>query len=170
MTDPDARLHVRTIGSLSEVSAEAWDACAGQSNPFVKHGFLSALEDSGSATAASGWAAQHVVLEDSETGAILGAVPLYVKSHSYGEYVFDWGWADAYERAGGRYYPKAQVCVPFTPSNGPAPAARRGLRQRDAQDFGRCHRLRRQAAAAFQPARHVSQQIRIRCPGRVGPF
>ena len=84
MTDPEARLQIRTIGSLSEISAEAWDACAGQSNPFVKHGFLSALEDSGSATAEPGWAAQHVILEATETGAILGAVPLYVKSHSYG--------------------------------------------------------------------------------------
>lgn len=119
MTPSDARLQIRTISSLSEVSAEAWDACAGQSNPFVKHGFLSALEDSGSADAASGWAGQHVLLEEAESGTLLGAVPLYVKSHSYGEYVFDWGWADAYERAGGRYYPKGQVCVPFTPATGP---------------------------------------------------
>lgn len=119
MNDPETHMQIRTIGSMSEVSAQAWDACAGQSNPFVRHGFLSALEDSGSATAESGWATQHVLLEDSSTGALLGAAPLYVKNHSYGEYVFDWGWADAYERAGGRYYPKAQVCVPFTPATGP---------------------------------------------------
>ena len=82
MTPSDARLQIRTISSLSEVSAEAWDACAGQSNPFVKHGFLSALEDSGSADAASGWAGQHVLLEEAESGALIGAVPLYVKSLS----------------------------------------------------------------------------------------
>ena len=70
MTDPESQMQIRTIGSMSEVSAEMWDACAGQSNPFVKHGFLSCLEDSGSATADSGWAAQHVLLEDSGSGAL----------------------------------------------------------------------------------------------------
>ena len=119
MTKENARLQIRTIASLTEVSADAWNACAGRSNPFVRHGFLSALEDSGSADAASGWAARHVLLEDGESGVLVGAAPLYVKSHSYGEYVFDWGWADAYERAGGRYYPKGQICVPFTPATGP---------------------------------------------------
>ena len=86
-------------------------------NPFIAHDFLSALEISGSAVAKAGWQPQHLVLED-ETGAVLGVVPCYLKSHSRGEYVFDRGWAEAYERAGGDYYPKLQVSVPFTPATG----------------------------------------------------
>ncbi len=117
---PDGREHitVKAISSLAEVSAQAWDACAGTDNPFVRHAFLSALEDSGSATAETGWMAQHMVIEDG-VGGLLAAVPMYLKNHSYGEYVFDWGWADAYERAGGHYYPKLQCSVPFTPATGP---------------------------------------------------
>lgn len=87
-------------------------------NPFVSHDFLSALERSGSATAKTGWLGQHLLAE-TEDGRLLGAVPCYLKSHSRGEYVFDAGWADAYERAGGRYYPKLQVSAPFTPVTGP---------------------------------------------------
>ena len=75
------------------------------------------MEESGSATARTGWAPQHLSLSDK--GRIVGVVPLYLKSHSYGEYVFDYGWADAYERAGGRYYPKVLCAVPFTPVPGP---------------------------------------------------
>jgi predicted N-acyltransferase len=117
---PDGRepIVLKVLSSLGEVSAAAWDACAGSANPFVGHAFLSALEDSGCATAETGWQAQHLLLEDG-SGSALGAVPLYLKTHSYGEYVFDWGWAEAYERAGGRYYPKLQSCVPFTPVTGP---------------------------------------------------
>ncbi len=87
-------------------------------NPFVSHAFLSALEESGSACADTGWLPQHLVLED-EDGRIIGVCPAYLKSHSQGEYVFDHGWAEAFHRAGGRYYPKLQVCVPFTPATGP---------------------------------------------------
>lgn len=117
---PDGRdaVAIKIIKSLSEVSPEAWDACAGTDNPFVRHAFLSALEDSGSATGETGWLGQHLVIEES-AGGIAACAPLYLKSHSYGEYVFDWGWADAYERAGGRYYPKLQCAVPFTPVTGP---------------------------------------------------
>lgn len=117
---PDGRdaVAIKIIKSLSEVSPEAWDACAGTDNPFVRHAFLSALEDSGSATGETGWLGQHLVIED-PAGGIAACAPLYLKSHSYGEYVFDWGWADAYERAGGRYYPKLQCAVPFTPVTGP---------------------------------------------------
>ncbi|MBV8775843.1 MAG: N-acetyltransferase [Alphaproteobacteria bacterium] len=104
--------------SIAEISAAEWDACAGAINPTVGHTFLAAMEESGSATARSGWAPQHLSLAD-DTGGIVGVVPLYLKSHSYGEYVFDYGWADAYERAGGRYYPKALCGVPFTPVPGP---------------------------------------------------
>jgi hypothetical protein len=86
-------------------------------NPFVSHAFFSALEASGSACARTGWAPRHLVA--TIEGAVAGIVPCYLKSHSQGEYVFDRGWADAYERAGGRYYPKLQVSVPFTPATGP---------------------------------------------------
>jgi uncharacterized protein len=107
----------RVVTRLAEVDATEWDACAGSANPFVSHAFLEALEASGSATARTGWLPQHVLIED--TGRLVAAAPLYLKGHSYGEYVFDWGWADAYQRAGGRYYPKLQCAVPFTPVTGP---------------------------------------------------
>ena len=117
---PDGRepIAVAVLSSLKEVSAAEWDACAGPDNPFVSHAFLSALEESGSADAKSGWLPQHLAIRDGE-GRLAAAAPLYLKNHSYGEYVFDWGWADAYERAGGDYYPKLQCSVPFTPATGP---------------------------------------------------
>ncbi|HUC64520.1 MAG TPA: GNAT family N-acetyltransferase [Stellaceae bacterium] len=118
MADGGERLSVRMVDKLADVPAAAWDACAGPENPFVCHGFLEALEASGSATAKTGWLPQHLVLENA-AGKMLGAVPLYLKGHSYGEYVFDHGWASALEQAGGRYYPKLQACVPFTPATGP---------------------------------------------------
>ena len=93
--------------------------------PFVSHAFLKALEDSGAVAAKTGWLPQHLVMEDA-TGQVIGCVPAYVKSHSYGEYVFDWGWAEAFERAGGRYYPKLQVSVPFSPVTGPRLLVRPG--------------------------------------------
>lgn len=118
MADGGDRLTVRVVDRLSTIPAAAWDACAGPDNPFLTHAFLEALEASGSATGETGWLPQHLALED-ERGRLLGAAPLYLKSHSYGEYVFDHGWAAAYERAGGRYYPKLQSAVPFTPVTGP---------------------------------------------------
>jgi uncharacterized protein len=118
MADGGERFSVRVVERLAEIPAAKWDACAGTDNPFLSHAFLEALEASGSATARTGWLPQHLLLED-EAGRLLGAVPLYLKSHSYGEYVFDHGWASALERAGGRYYPKLQCCVPFTPATGP---------------------------------------------------
>ena len=118
MADGGDRLTVRVVDALSQVPAAAWDACAGGDNPFLMHAFLEALEASGSATAETGWLPHHLLLED-DRGRLLGAVPLYLKSHSYGEYVFDHGWASALERAGGRYYPKLLVAVPFTPATGP---------------------------------------------------
>src|SRR6185312_4652511 len=87
-------------------------------NPFVSHAFLSACEQSGSVGGGSGWQPRHLLVEDAQ-GTLLGAAPCYVKSHSKGEYVFDQGWAEAFERAGGDYYPKLQVAVPFTPVTGP---------------------------------------------------
>lgn len=104
--------------TITAFSPEAWDLCAGAENPFVSHGFLRALEQSGSVGENTGWSPCHLAVKD-QTGQLLACAPLYLKSHSYGEYVFDWGWAQAYERAGGRYYPKLQCAVPFTPVTGP---------------------------------------------------
>src|SRR5882757_8968056 len=121
-------LRIRIVPAIADIPAAAWDACANPvqvapeaqkypHNPFISHAFLSALEASGSATARTGWQPQHLVAETAD-GAVLGVVPAYLKSHSRGEYVFDGGWAEAYERAGGSYYPKVQVSVPFTPATG----------------------------------------------------
>jgi len=118
MPDSGEQVVIRVVDDILAVPASAWDACAGRDNPFISHAFLSALEESGSVSAERGWLPQHLVLEGDD-GAIRGCVPLYLKGHSYGEYVFDWGWAEAYERAGGRYYPKLQAAVPFTPVTGP---------------------------------------------------
>ena len=117
---------VKIAQGLKAVPAASWDSLALGSgsgdddpgNPFVSHAFLSALEDSGCVGSKTGWAPVHVLVED-EAGTLLGASPCYLKSHSMGEYVFDHSWADAYSRAGGRYYPKLQVSVPFTPATGP---------------------------------------------------
>src|SRR5215211_6406960 len=100
MNDAGEPVIFRVHGAIKEIPAEAWDGCAGDVNPTVSHAFLDVLEESGSANARAGWAPQHLALADA-SGRLIGAVPMYLKSHSYGEYVFDWGWADAYERAGG---------------------------------------------------------------------
>jgi uncharacterized protein len=125
-TEQPTELRVRALRAVGKVDSGAWDNCANPAceadrevtyNPFISHAFLSALEDSGSVGGRSGWQAQHLLVEAAD-GMLLGAAPCYVKSHSRGEYVFDRGWAEAYERAGGDYYPKLQVAVPFTPATG----------------------------------------------------
>ncbi|HET6609257.1 MAG TPA: GNAT family N-acetyltransferase [Rhodopila sp.] len=118
MPDGSATLTLTLHDRIAEIGAADWDACAGGGNPFVNHAFLSALEDSGSANARTGWLPQHAVLR-AEDGCVVAVAPMYAKSHSYGEYVFDHGWANALERAGERYYPKLQVSVPFSPVPGP---------------------------------------------------
>jgi predicted N-acyltransferase len=118
MPDGAATLTLTMHAAIAEIDADAWDACAGRDNPFVSHAFLSALEDSGSANARTGWLPQHVALR-AEGGRLVAVAPMYAKSHSYGEYVFDHGWANALERAGGSYYPKLQVAAPFSPVPGP---------------------------------------------------
>ncbi len=105
------------VNSISAIPAKHWDRCAGSGEPLISHAFFTALEESGSASNSSGWAPRHLVLKD-QTGKIVGVLPLYLKSHSYGEYVFDHAWADAWARAGGQYYPKAQIGIPFTPVPG----------------------------------------------------
>ena len=124
---PDGRepLAVKVLENIAALAPSEWDACAGTENPFVRHTFLRALEDSGSVGQESGWLPQHLIIED-EAGQLLGAVPMYLKNPSQGEYVFDWGWADAYERAGGRYYPQLQVSIPFSPVTGPRLLVRPG--------------------------------------------
>jgi uncharacterized protein len=141
-----SEIALEAVSSVSQIAAADWDACANPAadpvalngsearppkdaasgaciasgsayNPFVSHAFFAALEASGSAAPRTGWGPRHLVAR--QNGAIAGLVPCYLKSHSQGEYVFDRGWADAYERAGGRYYPKLQVSVPFTPATGP---------------------------------------------------
>ena len=120
----DGELAIRVAAHLADTDVAQWSTLAGTSraepgyNPFLSHAFLTALEDSGCVSRETGWMPQHLLLETA-AGQLLGAVPCYLKSHSQGEYVFDHGWADAFERAGGRYYPKLQVSVPFTPATGP---------------------------------------------------
>ena len=108
---------------LAEIGAEAWDACAcpeaaggRPEDPFTTYRFLKALEDSGSVGAGTGWAPRYMTAR--EGMQVIACAPLYLKSHSQGEYIFDHNWAHAYERAGGRYYPKLQIAVPFTPVTG----------------------------------------------------
>src|SRR3954453_16741315 len=124
---------VEAVPRIADIPAAAWDACANPDpavfNPFLAHGFLRALEDAGTVGGRSGWTPRHLVLKDGNQ-AIVACAPCYLKSHSQGEYVFDRSWAEAYERAGGRYYPKLQISVPFTPVTGPrllvSPQADRG--------------------------------------------
>ncbi|MGH6615144.1 GNAT family N-acetyltransferase [Sphingomonas sp.] len=108
----------RIAHGVAAIAPADWDACAGAGNPFLSHAFLSILEESGSAVAQTGWQPIPIVV-DAADGAPGAIAPAYAKSHSQGEYVFDHGWADAWERAGGHYYPKLQVAVPFTPVPGP---------------------------------------------------
>ncbi|MBX5010780.1 GNAT family N-acetyltransferase [Rhizobium lentis] len=133
MTDD---LSIRVERSFTAISPESWSRFSGASkacstlayNPFVSHAFLSSLEESGSATAETGWLGHHLLLE-TDRGELIGALPGYLKSHSQGEYVFDHGWADAFERAGGRYYPKLQCSIPFTPATGPRLLVAEGLQR-----------------------------------------
>jgi uncharacterized protein len=105
-------------GSVGAFDPVAWDALVPTSNPFMRHGFLAALEESGSVGKGTGWQPAPIVIEN-ERAELLAALPAYLKSHSQGEYVFDHNWAEAFERAGGRYYPKLQIAAPFTPATGP---------------------------------------------------
>ena len=121
--DSDPRVTLRVGDGVSSFDAAAWDACAGDTNPFVSHAFLSALEDSGSAIARTGWQPLPIAFDEAD-GTLAGVAPAYAKSHSQGEYVFDHSWADAWERAGGRYYPKLVIASPFSPVPGPRLLAR----------------------------------------------
>ena len=125
----ETEIRVRVASSLSEIAAAQWDACANPAaggaaepngeryNPFLSHAFLSALESSGSVGGRTGWSPVHLLVDGAD-GQLAGAAPAYLKTNSQGEYVFDHAWADAFLRAGGDYYPKIQVAVPFTPVTG----------------------------------------------------
>lgn len=120
---PPLNLRVQLSDSMAAIGQAEWDACAlggGEVNPFLSWDFLDVLEASGSAVKEQGWLPQHLLVRDDASGELLGCCPLYLKGHSYGEYVFDSSWASAYERyIGKQYYPKLQSCVPFTPVTGP---------------------------------------------------
>ncbi|AYJ86241.1 N-acetyltransferase [Sphingomonas paeninsulae] len=113
----------RVGNGVASFDAAQWDACAGSDNPFVSHAFLSALERSGSATTRAGWQPVPIAI-DAPDGTLAGVLPAYAKSNSQGEYIFDHAWADAWERAGGNYYPKLLIAVPFSPVPGPRILAR----------------------------------------------
>ncbi|MEO0878290.1 MAG: GNAT family N-acetyltransferase [Pseudomonadota bacterium] len=121
MADGSDAVTIKTCPSIAEIGRDVWDGLAAATgeafNPFVAYDFLHALETSKSACAEAGWAPLHLVME--QNGDVAGVMPCYVKSHSQGEYIFDHHWADAYERAGGRYYPKLLCAAPFTPAAGP---------------------------------------------------
>ncbi len=118
-------LHASHINSITDIDAAAWNALLPRNQPFVQHGFLAALEASGSASPETGWQPQHLLLHD-ESGALAAAAPLYAKAHSYGEFVFDFAWANAYRQLGMAYYPKLVNGVPFTPVVGARLLARDG--------------------------------------------
>ncbi len=117
MADADSPLIARIASGLASVDPEQWDMLAGSGDPFLSHAFLSLLEESGSVGPGTGWQSAAVLI-DGQHGNLVAAAPAYLKSHSQGEYVFDQGWADAWQRAGGDYYPKLQIAVPFTPVPG----------------------------------------------------
>ncbi|MBB3764876.1 GNAT family N-acetyltransferase [Sphingomicrobium lutaoense] len=117
MADQAPDIHARLEGAIADVDADSWDALAGKGDPFLSHAFLRLLEESGSVGGTSGWSPLHLTLHRGDR--LIGAAPAYLKAHSQGEYVFDHGWADAWHRAGGEYYPKLLVAIPFTPCPGP---------------------------------------------------
>ncbi len=126
MADGSPHLMLAVHTRIDEIGQAAWDSCAGDDNPFVSYGFLSALEDSGSVGGRTGWHPRYAVLRDG-ADEIAAVAPAYAKTNSYGEYVFDHAWANAMERAGGQYYPKLQVAVPFSPVPGPRVLCRPGF-------------------------------------------
>ncbi len=117
MSEQDAGIEVRALDRIADIRRSEWDACAGQDNPFLSHDFLDALEESLSVTADEGWLPRHLAAYGAD-GRLAAAMPLYLKGHSQGEYVFDHSWAHAWEQAGGKYYPKLLSAVPFTPVTG----------------------------------------------------
>lgn len=144
----NASLQVEFLPSLADVPAADWDALAGDDYPFLAHKFLLGLEETGCTTAESGWQPCHALLRDGVQ--LIAVVPLYLKSHSYGEYVFDWAWADAWRRMGLSYYPKLLSAIPFTPATGPRICIAPG------RDPGECHRALLAGIRSFAERQHIS--------------
>ena len=117
MADRESEIVAKIASGVSGLNARAWDRLAGP-EPFTSHAFLSAIEESGSVGPGTGWTPAPILVEDG-ADHLVAAAPAYLKTHSQGEYVFDHGWADAWQRSGGDYYPKLQIAVPFTPVPGP---------------------------------------------------
>lgn len=155
MADSDPAFTVRLLSSVGDTAPAQWDALTDGGNPFVSHAFLTTLEDSHSVGAASGWLPAPLVI-DGPDGRLAAALPAYVKSHSQGEYVFDHGWADAWRRAGGSYYPKLQIAAPFTPATGPRVLTREPAFAapllRAAEQFCERHGLSSAHATFIEPA------------------
>ncbi|WP_444999567.1 GNAT family N-acetyltransferase [Halomonas mongoliensis] len=120
-----SKLMLQVLPAMEAVAASQWNALTGDDYPFLRHEFLHALEASGSVSPVTGWVPRHLTLWQGER--LVGAMPHYHKHHSFGEYVFDWSWADAWERAGGRYYPKGLTAIPYTPVPGPRLALAEGV-------------------------------------------
>lgn len=136
------------LSSLSQIPAQEWNAIAGLDYPFGRHEFLYGLEQTGCACVDTGWQACHLVLRDAS--GILALMPLYLKSHSYGEYVFDWSWADAWQRSGLNYYPKLVSAIPFTPATGPRLSLRPGA------DTSTTWQIALSAIRQFAQKQHIS--------------
>ena len=163
--DGGDRIEITVLGGIGEIAAAEWDACAGDGgappvDPFTTHRFLAALEASGSVGPGTGWTPRHLVARIG--GAAIAVMPLYAKGHSQGEYIFDHNWAHAWETAGGRYYPKLQAAVPFTPATG-----RRFLTRPGFEAEGRAALLQGALTLAaprrrLRPARHLLHRGRAR--------
>jgi len=167
-------LNVRFIDSIHGVEATHWNALSGTDYPFLRHEFLAALEDSESVSANTGWQPCHIIVEDA-TEQLQACAPLYIKSHSYGEYVFDWAWADAYQRMGKAYYPKLLSAIPYTPATGPRIAIAEGV---DAESIYPsivsavkvlAERIKASSWHCLFPRETVSRQLSaLGCPRRTG--
>ncbi|MDQ5814500.1 MAG: GNAT family N-acetyltransferase, partial [Actinomycetota bacterium] len=150
-------MRVERLSGIEQVDAAAWRALEPPDFPFFDFGFLRALERSGSIGGASGWSPVYLVCE--EGGRLLGALPLYLKTNSYGEYIFDWGWAQAYREHGLSYYPKLVAAVPFTPATGP-----KILVQPDVEDRGAVARALLDAARRLADEWDVSSSHALFLP------
>lgn len=155
---------IQTLDAVARIARDTWNAVSGSDYPFLRHEFLDALEASGSVAPKAGWTPCHLTLW--QGGSLVGLLPRYLKDHSYGEYVFDWQWADAWERAGGDYYPKALTAIPFTPSSGPRLALAEGIDAHDAMTaIGRyCRMQPEQSWHLLFPAAAEAQAWRAAWP------
>jgi predicted N-acyltransferase len=151
--------HLQTLGEIKSIGQAAWDACAGPEDPFLSYAFLSSLEESDTASSETGWHPNHVGIFQGE--AMVGVVPTYLKTHSEGEFVFDYSWANAYEQAGGQYYPKLQVAVPYTPVPGRRILLQPGTGIEDAQVLDELRQLTDKLSVSVHTGRGKPQVIPV---------